>query len=75
MQTRLLVIRKYRNLTQKDVADKIDMNVRTYGRKERGEVDFTSDEMFAIAELFDLKISDIFLPRNSVNNRFIVGGG
>jgi putative transcriptional regulator len=62
MQEKLLILRKRRNLTQKDMAKYLDVTVSTYARKERGQSEFNMTEMFALRKLFNRKVDDIFLP-------------
>ena len=65
MQQKLFIERKLeRKMTQKDMADLLGISVMTYQRKESGEYPFNQDEMFKIAEYFDVKIDDLFVDRN-----------
>lgn len=68
MQSKLLVLRREANITQKQMASIINVSLATYCNKELGKVQFTIDEMFKIAEYFGLGISDIFLPRIHQNS-------
>lgn len=63
MQILLYKLRKQSNLTQNVMGDILNINPKTYGSKERGESEFTQDEMFKLADYFGKKIDDIFLPR------------
>lgn len=64
MQLTLYDLRKnQKRLTQQDVADYLGITVQTYRAKEKGLYEFTQDEMFALSELFDKDIAEIFLPR------------
>ena len=45
-------IRNENNLTQKDMAELLDISQDTYGMKERGERDFTVSEVNTILDLF-----------------------
>lgn len=64
MQGKLLVLRKEKKVSQKNMAKLINVSLATYARKERGEYPFDADEMFKIARFFNKKIEDIFLPRS-----------
>lgn len=67
MQEKLLILRKRRNLTQSDVAKIIGLSRNSYSSKERGEIEFNSNEMFALKDYFGLPLEDIFLPRGHQN--------
>ena len=64
MQDKLISIRRGKMLTQKDMAKVINVDLRTYQAKERGETQFKLNEMFAISEYFKMTIEDIFLNNN-----------
>jgi len=67
MQKKLFLERKIeRSMTQKDMADLLGISVMTYKRKESGEYPFNQDEMFKIAELFNVKIDELFEDRKPV---------
>lgn len=67
MQKKLFLERKIeRKMTQKQMADLLGISVMTYKRKESGEYPFNSDEMFKIAELFNVKIDELFEDRKPV---------
>ncbi len=61
-QTRLASLRRYHNLTQEQMADFLNINLRTYILKEKGTSQFKLNEMYAISRKFDIPIDDIFLP-------------
>lgn len=63
-QTRLEAIRKYYKITQKQMAELINVNVRTYINKEKGTTQFTMNEMFIISNKLNMPIEEIFLPNN-----------
>ncbi len=67
MQWGLITLRKMAGISQKDIAKYLNISEDGYGKKERGQYQFTQNEMFAIAELFDKGLDDIFLPRNFGN--------
>lgn len=64
MQTKLISLRKYHGLTQKDMADELEVDLRTYINKEHGDSQFKINEMFIIAKKLNTPIGDIFLPPN-----------
>ncbi len=64
MQKRLIALRRARGVTQKEMADVIGIEWRTYVNKEKGVTQFKANEMFAIASFFDEDIGKIFLPTN-----------
>ena len=70
MQWNLIITRKEHKLSQAKIAEDLKMNKDTYGRKERGEAQFTMDEMFIISDYFDKPLDQIFLPRDCIINAF-----
>lgn len=62
MQKKLIAWRRYHGITQKEMADKLGIDVRTYINKEHGITQFKANEMFLIASVLKKDISDIFLP-------------
>lgn len=64
MQWNLIILRKKAGMSQKQMAEYLNISEDTYGKKERGQLQFNMSEMFAIAELFNQTLDDIFLPRN-----------
>lgn len=64
MQKKLAALRRYHNLSQKDMAELIGVDLRTYINKETGQSQFKANEMFTIARKFQKPIDDIFLPTN-----------
>lgn len=68
MQSKLYALRKDNGITQGEMANKLGISRGRYSMKERGNAEFTQDEMFAISEMFDRNIGDIFLPRTHKTN-------
>jgi len=68
VQEKLAALRRYHNLTQKDMADLIGVDVRTYINKEKGVTQFKANEMFIIAKKFQKPIDEIFLPTNFIKH-------
>lgn len=62
MQWNLIRLRKEAGLTQKKIATAIGMDAGSYGRKERGEIEFRISEMIAIHKLLNASMDQIFLP-------------
>lgn len=52
-----------KKMTQEQMANYLGITPKTYRSKELGNTEFTLDEMFEIAKLFNKKVDDIFLPR------------
>lgn len=68
MQHKLFFLRKFdTKMTQSEVAEYLGISIKTYRDKEKGNAEFTQDEMFALSELFQCGIEDIFLPRTHQN--------
>lgn len=64
MQKKLAAWRRYYNISQREMAEKLGIDVRTYINKEEGVSQFKANEMFTIARVLEKDISDIFLPTN-----------
>ncbi|MFR5471274.1 MAG: helix-turn-helix transcriptional regulator [Romboutsia sp.] len=58
--------RKFYNLTQSDMADKLGITLQNYYQKENGIREFKLSEAKKIADLFGVSIEDIFFT-NEVN--------
>lgn len=67
MQEKLIILRKQKNVTQKEIADLIGITPKQYCLKENGNAKFNGDEMFKIADFFKMQIGDIFLPTTHQN--------
>ena len=68
MQEKLIAWRKFYGITQKEMADKIGIDVRTYINKEQGLSQFKANEMFLIAKILKKDISEIFVPTNFIKH-------
>lgn len=75
MQEKLAALRRYHNISQKEMADLIGVDVRTYVNKESGRTQFKANEMFAIARRLQLPIDQIFLPANFEKHEVGKGAG
>ena len=57
MQDKLIRLRKGNLITQNSMAKLINVDLRTYQNKERGDTQFKQNEMFAIAKFFNKKMA------------------
>ena len=57
---RISVFREERNISRKELAEKIGINFQTVGYLERGEYNPSLDLAFKISEFFELPIDFIF---------------
>lgn len=57
-------LRDEHNLTQQQMADKLGISVYSYSRKENGITSFLDYEMFAVREIFNKPVDEIFLNKN-----------
>lgn len=53
-------IRLFKGYTQDYMAQKLDIDVSTYGKIERGQIDLTVDRLELIAKIFEMEIADLF---------------
>jgi DNA-binding XRE family transcriptional regulator len=60
LYNRISLLRKERNISRKDLADKIGVNFQTVGYLEREEYNPSLDLAFKISEYFKLPIEFIF---------------
>jgi putative transcriptional regulator len=68
MENRLRVLRAERNLSQADLAEKLDVSRQTVNAIETGRYDPSLPLAFKIAALFGMKIEEIFLPNGHAPN-------
>ena len=61
MQLKLYDARKRAKLSQQEVADILGISRNSYGQKERGDVLFNLEEMFALSELLNTSLDDLFI--------------
>ena len=61
MQIKLYQARKEAKLSQQEVADILGISRNSYGQKERGDVLFNLEEMFALSELLNTSLDDLFI--------------
>ncbi len=67
--------RELRNLSQKYMAEKLDITQQNYSKMESGEVDFPISRLFSIAEILMVKPTDIIsfddkIVFNTTQNEF-----
>lgn len=62
MQEKLIMLRKKNGIKQQELAELLDINVKTYNFKEIGRSEFTMNEMFKISIFFSKPVDEIFLP-------------
>lgn len=65
MKNCLRVLRAERNLSQAEVADKLDVSRQTVNAIETGRYDPSLPLAFSIAALFGRPIEEIFIPNGS----------
>ena len=63
MQIKLYDARKRAKLSQQEVADILGISRNTYGQKERGDVSFNLEEMFALSDLLNASLDDLFISK------------
>lgn len=63
MKNKLKVLRAERDWSQADLADRLDVSRQTVNAIETGKYDPSLPLAFKIAELFGMKIEDIFSPQ------------
>lgn len=61
MKNRIKVLRAEHDLTQADLADKLDVSRQTINALETGKYDPSLPLAFKLARLFSVKIEDIFI--------------
>ena len=60
MHHNLYIARRENRMKQTDVAKKLMIHSVTYSRKERAELDFTLTEAFALSEIFQMTVEELF---------------
>ena len=63
VQIKLYDARKQAKLSQQDAADILGISRNSYGQKERGYVPFNLEEMFALSELLDSSLDNLFISK------------
>lgn len=62
MKNKLKVLRAERDWSQADLAEKLDVSRQTVNAIETGKYDPSLPLAFKIADLFEMKIEDVFTP-------------
>ncbi|AIW83098.1 helix-turn-helix transcriptional regulator [Bacillus mycoides] len=75
MQDKLISFRMSKRVTQKDMAELLGVDKRTYVNKEHGVTQFKANEMFLVAQYFGAEIGEIFLPTNFIKREVLVAEG
>ena len=68
MQWGIIKLRKDAKLKQVELAKILNMHMYTYGKKERGQVAFTAEELFKIAQHFGLTLDEVYSKIESIKN-------
>ena len=71
MQSKLASLRRYKDMSQREMAVLMGVETETYSNKERGVTQFKASEMFIIANIFNMKIDEIFLPPDFIKNEAV----
>jgi len=64
VKNKLKVLRAEQDWSQADLAEKLDVSRQTVNAIETGKYDPSLPLAFKIAELFGMKIEEIFIPEN-----------
>jgi len=57
---KLILVRKEKGFSQKQVADYLFMDVSNYNRREKGISHIKPDEWIKLAEMFDVSVDDVY---------------
>lgn len=60
MQWEIIKLRKEKKLKQSEMAKILAIHIYTYGKKERGDVAFSVDELFKMAQHFGLTLDEVY---------------
>jgi putative transcriptional regulator len=69
MKNRLASLRDQRNWSQGDLAERLNVSRQTVNALERGRYDPSLPLAFKIADLFGLRIEEIFEPERPENGK------
>lgn len=60
-KTNMLKARRVQyDYSQTDVAEELNMTMTTYGKKERGDLDFSQSEIYTLKKLLHLTNEEVF---------------
>ncbi len=65
---KIRLVREAKGWTQEEVADKLKMSGNGYGDIERGATDIKLSRLLQLAELFEIKTSDLLEPNSQISN-------
>ena len=65
MKNRLKVLRAERDWSQQDLADRLEVSRQSVNAIEKGRYDPSLPLAFRIADLFDMRIEEIFEPEGT----------
>ena len=61
----IIALRRSKGLTQKTMADRLNISESTYNRLENGEIDLAYQRhLVPIAAVFDLEVVELFIYKN-----------
>ena len=58
-QNNLLLYRKQANMTQKELASKLNVSINNIGHWEKGRTEPNIDTLLKICEIFDISLDDL----------------
>lgn len=67
MMNKIQYFRELRNLTQEQMADKLNIAVSTYGKIERGETNLVHKQLRKIADILEVELHQL-LPNQTINH-------
>lgn len=62
--------RKKKSLTQEELGKKIGVKHSTISSYERGLIDLSLTTLFTLAEIFEIKVDELFPPRENTTDHF-----
>ena len=65
---KIRLVREAKGWTQEEVADKLQMSNNGYGDIERGDTDVKLSRLLQLAELFEIKPTELFEPNDKISN-------
>jgi DNA-binding XRE family transcriptional regulator len=64
-KVKLIQLRKTKGMSQQDMAERLYMDVSTYNRKEKGNVEIRAEEWSKIAEILTVRVEEIYEQEES----------
>lgn len=74
LPTTLKLLRESKQWSQEDVAEKLNISPKTYSRFERGETKLIHDKLEKLAEIYQIKLSDLISVSDGEKMVIINGG-